>query len=124
MRQRSSDRRSLLLSGAAAVLALGLGGMGWPGPARAQAALDSFRASGVIAERFDGYVELRESGAPAEARALVDSVNAERRKLYEKRAGELGVPVSEVGKVFAEKILQVAPAGTYFRQPGGGYVRK
>ena len=36
-----------------------------PGPARADARLDAYRANGVIAERFDGYVEIRDSNAIA-----------------------------------------------------------
>jgi hypothetical protein len=95
-----------------------------PGSAQADALLDAFRASGVIAERFDGYVEIRDSNAPSEARALVEDVNARRRELYKQRAGESDVPVQEVGKVFAGKIVDTAPSGTYFRQPSGDYVRK
>lgn len=95
-----------------------------PGPARADARLDAYRANGVIAERFDGYVEIRASNAPSEARALVEDVNARRRALYSRRAGESDVPVAEVGKVFATKIAGMAPPGTYFRRPSGDYVRK
>lgn len=88
------------------------------------ASLDEFRAQGVIAERYDGFVELRDSGASAEARQIVDQVNAERRQVYQRRASEQGVPQSEVAKVYAKQILQNAPAGTYFKQPNGSYVRK
>ena len=95
-----------------------------PGPARADARLDAYRADGVIAERFDGYVEIRASDAPSEARALVEDVNARRRALYSQRAGESNVPVAEVGKVFANKIVETAPPGTYFLRPGGDYVRR
>lgn len=109
------------LLGALAVLLAVL----WTGPAAAQgAALDTYRANGVIAERFDGYVEIRDPNAPADARALVDQVNAQRRALYAKRAQESNVPVAEVGKLFATKITGTAPPGTYFRQPGGNYVQK
>ncbi len=94
-----------------------------PDPARADARLDAYRANGVIAERFDGYVEIRDSNAPSEARALVSDVNAKRRALYTQRANESNVPVAEVGKVFANKIAGTAPPGTYFLQPGGGYVQ-
>ncbi len=95
-----------------------------PNSAQADARLDAYRANGVIAERFDGYVEIRDSNAPSEARALVENVNAKRRALYTQRASESNVPVAEVGKVFANKIVETAPPGTYFRQPGGGYVRR
>ena len=108
-----------------AVLAVTLAAL-WAaaGPASAQQALDAYRASGVIAERFDGYVEVRAGDAPADARALVDSVNAQRRQIYAKRAQETNVPIEEVGKLYATKITETAPPGTYFRQPNGNYVRK
>ena len=129
MRPRSSEpalpRRAALrllalapLLGAAALAAA-------PEGAAAQSQLDSYRARGFVAERFDGYVEVREgSGAPADARALVQEVNARRRELYRKRANETDVPVEEVGKLFATKIAEQAPAGAYFRRPDGSYARK
>ena len=95
-----------------------------PDPARADARLDAYRADGVIAERFDGYVEIRDSNAPSEAHALVADVNAKRRALYSQRADESNVPVEDVGKVFANRIAETAPSGTYFRRPGGDYVRR
>lgn len=94
-----------------------------PGTAQA-GSLDSYRADGVIAERYDGYVEIRDPNAPGEARSLVRDVNAQRRELYSQRASESNVPVEEVGKLFATKIVGSAPSGTYFRQPGGSYSRK
>jgi hypothetical protein len=95
-----------------------------PGPARAGADLNSYRANGAIAERFDGYVEIRDPNAPSDARAIVKKINAERKKLYKRRAGELNVPIKEIGKVFANEIVDTAPSGTYFRRPSGDYVRK
>ena len=94
-----------------------------PDPASADA-LDTYRATGVVAERFDGYVEIRDPNAPSDARALVENVNAKRRALYSKRAKESNVPVGEVGKVFANEIAKSAPSGTYFRRPRGDFVRK
>lgn len=110
--------RSSFIARIALVLLLAL-----PLAAAAQT-LDEFRAEGVIAERFDGYVELRADDAPAAARRLVEEVNAERRTLYRERAESQGVPAEEVGKVYAETIMERAPAGTYFRMPGGHYVRR
>lgn len=103
-----------------AVLAVGIA---IPGPGLAKT-LDEYRAEGIIAERYDGLVELRVEDAPAEARRIVEEVNKKRRQIYEARAREQGVPAEEVGKVYAKEILQKAPPGTYFKQPNGSYVRK
>jgi len=127
MRQEYSDRRQFLFFGArlclGAAFAVAAASIR-PTRALAANALDTYRANGTIAERFDGYLELRDKNAPADARRLVAEVNAKRRALYKKRAAEQNVPVSAVGKIYAKQIFQAAPAGTYFLQPGGGYIRK
>lgn len=93
-------------------------------PAGAASPLDEFRAQGVIAERFDGLVELRGDAANADAARLVEEVNAKRKAIYEERAKSQNVPVSEVGKIYALEIADKAPAGTYFRKPDGSYLQK
>jgi hypothetical protein len=90
----------------------------------AAASLDELREEGVIAERWDGYLEVRVDDAPADAERIVERVNEERRQVYEKRAEQQGVPRAEVGKVYAPKILEKAPVGTYFKKQDGSYVRK
>lgn len=93
-------------------------------PPAAAASLDQYRAQGVIAERYDGLVEVRTSNAPAEARQLVDQVNQKRRQIYQSRASEQGVSAEQVGRVYATQIMEKAPPGTYFKKPDGSYVRK
>jgi len=90
-------------------------------PARAQS-LDALRASGQVAERYDGLIAAR-SNDPA-VRVSVEQINAERRKIYTKRATEQGVPVDQVGRVYAQEIFRGAPTGTYFVQENGETVRK
>lgn len=85
--------------------------------------LDSLRASGVIAERYDGYVEIRDS-ASADARRVVDEVNAKRREIYKERAAAQDVPVDQVGRVYARQILEKLPEGVWFLTPAGKYVQK
>jgi len=86
--------------------------------------LDQYRATGEIAERYDGYVEIRAGNASKEAREAVKEVNRKRRQIYETRAQEQGVAREAVAKVYAKQILQDAPKGTYFLTPDGDYVRK
>ncbi len=93
------------------------------GPAAAQS-LDDLRAAGVVGERFDGLVEVRDTKASAQVRSLVEKVNAKRREIYAQRAAEQGVSAEQVGRVYAEKIFQGAPAGTWFRDQAGEWRRK
>ena len=91
------------------------------GASQAQS-LDAVRASGAVGEQFDGYATVRDAGA--DVKALVDTVNAKRRGIYEQRAAEQGVSADQVGRVYAEKIMQKAPAGTWFRDESGNWSQK
>jgi len=94
-----------------------------PGAAEA-GSLDAYRAQGVIAERFDGYVEVRAGNAPSDAKQIVERVNAKRKDIYQKRADNQGVAPEAVGKVYAKQIWRDAPDGTYLKKPDGSYVQK
>ncbi len=91
-------------------------------PADAQS-LDQLRASGAVGERFDGYAAAM-GGASGQARALVSQVNAKRRQLYQKRAAEQRVSPGQVGRVFAQQIMQKAPRGTPYLSESGRWTRK
>mgnify|MGYP006423796515 CR=1 FL=1 len=86
--------------------------------------LDQYRTSGEIAERYDGYVEIRVGTASKEARETVREVNDKRRNIYRARAEDQGVAPEAVAKVYAKQIIEDAPKGTYFLKPDGSYVRK
>ncbi|MEO1193190.1 MAG: YdbL family protein [Pseudomonadota bacterium] len=88
-------------------------------PAEAQS-LKSQLASGAVGERYDGYLEARNSSA----RSLVNSVNAKRRELYEKRAQEVGQSAEVVGKVYAKELYQRAASGTWFLTAGNTWTQK
>ena len=119
---RSPGRVDVLRRALVCSLLAVVGFVSWIGPAAA-ADLDRLRAEGIVAERYDGYVEVRVGGHP-EAQKLVDKVNAERRHIYRERAQDKGVPVEQVGRVYAREIFRKLPAGAYFRREDGSYVRK
>jgi uncharacterized protein YdbL (DUF1318 family) len=80
-------------------------------PAWAQS-LESLRASGVLGERYDGLVAVRQ--ASADANRVAGEVNAQRQALYKKRAAEQGVAWEQVGRVYAQQIFAQSPKGTWF----------
>lgn len=82
-------------------------------PAAAQS-LDELRRSGVVGERYDGLVILRDAGASAQIRSFVTDINTERRRIYAQRAAQQGVPADQVGRVYAQEIFRKAPQGTWF----------
>jgi hypothetical protein len=90
-------------------------------PVQAQS-LDELRASGTIAERFDGYVMVKSN--THSAAATVAQVNAERLKIYQARAAKEGTTPDQVGRIYAKQIYGKAPAGTYFLNEDGQWSRK
>ncbi len=89
------------------------------GAAHAQS-LDALRASGAVGESFDGFLVARDSSA----QSYVDQVNAQRRKIYGQRAAAQGVPASQVGQVFAQKIMGDVAPGTWLLKPDGSWAQK
>lgn len=72
--------------------------------------LASLEARGVIGENALGMVEVRSSGAGAEA--LVRDENADRMVIYRGVAEKNGTGVREVQNIYAKRLQRDAPAGT------------
>jgi uncharacterized protein YdbL (DUF1318 family) len=85
--------------------------------------LDAAKAAGHVGERADGYLGVV-SGAPASAKALVDSVNAKRRAKYAEIAKQNGTPVEAVAALMGEKLIDRAPAGQYVMGADGRWKKK
>lgn len=86
--------------------------------------LDGPRASGAVAERYDGLAMVRDPAAGGDVQSLVDQVNAQRRQVYTQRATQQGVSADQVGRLYAAQIFAGAPAGTWFLQEDGQWIRK
>ena len=115
MTKNALTRRSFLAASASALVLL-------PASIRAASKLDELRTSGAIGERFDGFLMVR--GGGGDAKSTVQKVNGQRRKIYEKRAKSAGVSVDQIGRVYAEEIMEDAPKGTYFLKEDGQWVKK
>lgn len=86
--------------------------------------LDGPRAAGTVGERFDGYAMVRDPSQLSALTPLVNQVNAERRQVYTQRAAAERAPVDQIARVYAAEIFKSAPAGTYFLQESGQWIRK
>ena len=106
----------------AAVLVM-LATIAYPPAVMAQS-LDELRAQGVVGERFDGFAVVRDANASAGIKAMVNDINAKRRAIYDERAKAQGVASEQVGRVYAEQILQKAPPGTWVMSADGRWVQK
>ena len=77
------------------------------------------KSSGQVGEQMDGYLGVVNPAAAGDVRALVNSVNAQRRAEYQRIAAKNGVPVSEVAKMTAQKVIGQASSGHYVQTPSG-----
>jgi len=107
----------------AALLAVALVTMPVGNSARADA-LDDARAQGLVGERFDGYLAVRDPATPASTRQMVEDINAKRRQVYGDVAARQGASVDAVGRIYAREIVQKVPPGTWILQENGQWMRK
>jgi len=86
--------------------------------------LQEAKAEGLVGEQMDGYVGLVVNNVPAEVRALVRDVNAERRQRYQEIAQENGISVEQVTAVAYERAVQATRSGHYIQNASGRWVQK
>lgn len=84
--------------------------------------LSQARSQGLVGERLDGYVAVVKPAA--DAQALANDVNARRKAEYERISKQNGQPVSVVGTIAAEKIINGLPSGSLYQGAGGGWTSK
>jgi uncharacterized protein len=94
----------------AAVVLLSLGLCAAPALA---ASLGEAKAAGQVGEKIDGFLGVVDANAPADVRALVDQVNAERGAKYAEIAQKQGASIDAVAKIAGEKLIARTPAGQY-----------
>lgn len=84
--------------------------------------LSQARANGIVGEKLDGYIG---AVAPSpEASAVVEEINARRRAEYEKISKQNGQPLSVVGKVAAESVINGLPKGSLYQSTDGSWKKK
>jgi hypothetical protein len=84
--------------------------------------LDQAKAQGLVGERQDGYIGQVSGGV--DVVALVTQVNAERRIAYENVATQNGIPISQVERLAAGKLIERAASGTYVMDASGRWFKK
>ena len=104
--------------------ALALAGASGLAAAAAQESAAELRATGLVGERYDGYLGIVAT-APPRVRAEVDAVNIRRRSHYTALARSRGVVVEEAGAATACEIFatRIAP-GQYYMLPDNVWRRR
>lgn len=93
------------------------------GPASAQDAVVAARASGLIGERYDGYLGAT-AALPGQLRAQVNAVNIKRRALYANLAERRGVTPQDVGVAAACALLGRIAVGEVYQLSEGQWRRR
>jgi uncharacterized protein len=95
------------------------------GPASAQAgpALTEAIVTGVVGERFDGYMSIAGATTP-EVRRQVNAINIKRRSLYTALAARRGVTVQAVGIATGCELLANVRVGQVYMLPDGAWRRR
>ena len=94
------------------------------GPALAQTpAVDAARASGIVGERYDGYMGFAAPGAGA-VRSQVATINIRRRALYSNLAASRGVSPQDVGVTAGCQLLARVGVGEAYMSADGVWRRR
>ncbi|MDD1621039.1 MAG: YdbL family protein [Methylococcaceae bacterium] len=85
----------------------------------AAADLAQAKSAGLVGEQMNGFLGLVKPDAPDDVQALVKSINAQRQAEYQRIASKNGVPVEEVAKLTAQKVIGQTPPGQFVQTPSG-----
>lgn len=93
------------------------------GPATAQDAVIAARVSGVVGERFDGYLGAAGALSPS-LRAQVGAINIKRRALFSDLAARRGVTAQDVGIAAACTLFARVAIGEVYLLSEGQWRRR
>jgi uncharacterized protein YdbL (DUF1318 family) len=119
-----------LFAAAFAALAIGAVAASVPTLAAAQtsaqkALIDAAKADGVVGEQADGFLGFRTPSSDAGLQAAVSTTNSARRAAYAQSASGAGTTADVAGIRMFETLIQPRiPAGQWYRNTSGAWVRK
>ncbi|WP_425228147.1 YdbL family protein [Sphingomonas sp.] len=93
---------------------------GAPAIAQRDPAYAAARAAGQVGEQPDGYLGVVGAGS-AELRALVASVNIQRKNVYTQRAQAAGATVEQLAFTSGCNLIERTAAGEKYRGPDGAW---
>ncbi|MFT3976349.1 MAG: YdbL family protein [Sphingomonas bacterium] len=108
----------LMLAAAAALTGLSAAASAQRDPAYAAA-----RAQGKVGEQPDGYLGIVGTPTP-ELRALVNSINIQRKAAYTQKAQSSGATVEQMAFTSGCNLIQQTAQGEKYRTPGGEWATR
>ncbi|MEI9906389.1 MAG: YdbL family protein [Asticcacaulis sp.] len=93
--------------------------------AASKALVDAAKAQGIVGEESNGYLGYVTASADPALKAAIDEINAGRRDVFAQAAAKNGVPIEAAGQsAFANSIFPNLPAGYYYQDASGAWVKK
>ena len=86
--------------------------------------LTTAKAQGQVGEQRDGTLGLVKNDAPADVKALVSQVNAQRKAHFADIAAKNGIAPDQAAKVFAKEAAERTLPGNYIQNDAGQWVKK
>jgi len=111
--------RKVLLSAAGAVLVTGLSAAAL---AQRDPAYSAARAAGQVGEQPDGYLGV--VGGGADVRALVNSINIQRKSAYTQKASASGATVEQLAFTSGCNLIAQTQPGEKYRTPSGAWATR
>jgi len=105
----------LMVAGAVALTGISAAAFAQRDPAYAAA-----RAAGKVGEQPDGYLGVVGAGTP-ELRALVNSINIQRKAAYTQKAQASGATVEQMAFTSGCNLIQQTTAGEKYKTPAGAW---
>ena len=115
-------RLSLRLFAVPALIVI-LAGLGWSAPGWAISLQDA-KAQGLVGEQPNGYLGLVKANAGADVKALMNNINAQRKKEYQAIARRNNTELNVVEALAGKKAIEMTPAGQYVKLPSGQWVKR
>jgi len=90
-----------------------------------KALVDAAKAKGIVGERANGFLGFVTTSSDAALKAAVDEINAGRHDVYAQAAAKNNVSIDAAGQsAFANVIFPKLPAGQYYENAAGAWVKK
>ena len=115
-------RLSLRLFAVPALIVI-LAGLGWSAPGWAISLHDA-KAQGLVGEQPNGYLGLVKANAGAEVKAMMNNINAQRKKEYQTIARRNNTELNVVEALAGKKAIEMTPSGQYVKLPSGQWVKR
>ena len=86
--------------------------------------LQEAKEQGLVGEQRDGFLGLVSASASNELRAMIESINTQRRERYQQIAQQNGIELRQVAALAYEKAVEATQPGHFIQDASGAWVRK